>query len=153
MADDFPLISADPAIHHGQACIRGTRLSVSVVLDCLAEGMTGDQILAEYPTLTSDGVQAALEYAAALAREEHRAFSRCCVKFKLDEDTPLRLAALLRERGNDADTVQDEGLTGSPDSRIAKAAADERRILISLDLGFSDIRAHPPGSHPGIAQV
>jgi predicted nuclease of predicted toxin-antitoxin system len=75
------------------------------------------------------------------------------VRFKLDEDTPLRLAALLRERGHDADTVQDEGLTGSPDSRIAQAAKDEQRILISLDLGFSDIRAHPPGSHPGIIVI
>ena len=75
------------------------------------------------------------------------------MKFKLDEDTPLRLVALLRQRGHDADTVQDEGLTGSPDYRIANAAADEQRILISLDLGFSDIRAHPPGSHPGIIVI
>jgi Domain of unknown function (DUF5615) len=39
------------------------------------------------------------------------------VRFKLDEDTPLRLAALLRERGHDADTVQDENLTGASDER------------------------------------
>jgi uncharacterized protein (DUF433 family) len=69
------MISADPAIHHGQACVRGTRVPVSVVLDGLAEGMTGDQILAEYPTLPAEGVQAALEYAAALAREENIALS------------------------------------------------------------------------------
>ena len=70
MTVNFPLISADPAIHHGQACIRGTRVPVSVVLDGLAEGMAIPQIIAEYPTLTPEGVQAALEYAAALAREE-----------------------------------------------------------------------------------
>jgi uncharacterized protein (DUF433 family) len=67
----FPPITSDPNIHHGQACIRDTRVTVSVVLDCLAEGMSADGILAEYPTLTPAGIQAALEYAAALAREEN----------------------------------------------------------------------------------
>ena len=75
------------------------------------------------------------------------------MKFKLDEDTPLRLAALLRERGHEADTVQDEDLTGAPDEQVAHAAAREGRILISLDLGFSDIRTHPPGTHPGIIVI
>lgn len=75
MENDFPLIAADPAIHHGQACIRGTRVPVSVVLGCLAEGMSTAEILAEYPTLTLPGIHAALEYAAALAREESIALS------------------------------------------------------------------------------
>jgi predicted nuclease of predicted toxin-antitoxin system len=75
------------------------------------------------------------------------------VRFKLDEDTPLRLAALLRERGHDADTVQDEGLTGASDATVARAAAQDGRVLVSLDLGFSDIRAYPPGSHPGIIVI
>jgi uncharacterized protein (DUF433 family) len=71
MSNAFPLIASDPSIHHGQACIRGTRVAVSVVLDCLAEGMGVQDIVAEYPTLTPAGIQAALEYAAALAREEN----------------------------------------------------------------------------------
>lgn len=75
MPADFPLISADPTIHHGKACIRGTRVPVAVVLDCLVEGMTTDQIIAEYPTLPREGVQVALEYAAALAREGSIALS------------------------------------------------------------------------------
>ena len=75
MDNDFPLIAADPTIHHGQACIRATRVPVSVVLGCLAEGMSTAEILAEYPTLTLPGIQAALEYAAALAREESIALS------------------------------------------------------------------------------
>ena len=52
-------IAADPAVCHGKACIRGTRVQVAVVLDDLAE----------YPSLTPDDVQAALAYAADLARE------------------------------------------------------------------------------------
>ncbi len=64
------LIAADPEVLHGQARIRGTRIPVSVVLDCLAAGMTEDQILAQYPTLTVEGIRAAAAYGAALAREE-----------------------------------------------------------------------------------
>jgi len=63
-------ISVDPLICHGQACIRGTRIQVSVVLDCLAAGMTEQEILDAYPTLTVEGIRAAAAYGAALAREE-----------------------------------------------------------------------------------
>lgn len=68
--DPLELISADPAVCHGQACIRGTRIHVSVILDCLAEGMSEADILAGYPTLTVEGIRAAAAYGAALAREE-----------------------------------------------------------------------------------
>lgn len=68
--DLLDLISSDPDICHGQACIRGTRIPVSVVLDCLAEGMTEADILAGYPTLTAEGIRAAAAYGAALARDE-----------------------------------------------------------------------------------
>lgn len=64
------LISVDPAVCHGQACVRGTRIPVSVVLDALAEGMGEVEILVGYPTLTVEGVRAAAAYGAALAREE-----------------------------------------------------------------------------------
>jgi uncharacterized protein (DUF433 family) len=63
-------ISVDPAVCHGKACIRGTRVLVSVVLDNLAEGLTPEEIAAEYPPIHADDVRAALGYAAALAREE-----------------------------------------------------------------------------------
>ena len=50
-------------------------MPVAVVLDCLAEGMSTDEIVSEYPTLTLAGIHAALEYGAALAREENVALS------------------------------------------------------------------------------
>lgn len=62
-------IDVDPAVCHGKACIRGTRVQVAVVLDNLAEGLSATQIVSEYPSLTPDDVQAALAYAADLARE------------------------------------------------------------------------------------
>lgn len=64
------LISADPGICHGQACIGGTRIPVSVILDCLAAGMNEADILAGYPTLSVEGIRAAAAYGAALARED-----------------------------------------------------------------------------------
>jgi len=62
-------IVVDPEICHGQACIKGTRIMVSVVLDNLAAGLTVEEILEQYPSLTRESVQAAISYAADLARE------------------------------------------------------------------------------------
>ena len=62
-------ISVDSAICHGKACIKGTRVMVSVVLDNVAAGVGTDELLKSYPTLSGDDIQAALEYAAELARE------------------------------------------------------------------------------------
>jgi uncharacterized protein (DUF433 family) len=62
-------ISTDPAICHGQACIKGTRISVAVVLDNLAAGLSADEIVASYPPLRVEDVRAATAYAAELARE------------------------------------------------------------------------------------
>lgn len=62
-------ISVDPAICHGQSCIKGTRIMVSVVLDNLAAGISTEELLKSYPTLSVEDIQAALEYAAELARE------------------------------------------------------------------------------------
>ncbi|HDN79784.1 MAG TPA: DUF433 domain-containing protein [Chloroflexi bacterium] len=63
-------IVIDPKICHGKPCIRGTRIMVTVILDNLAEGMTPEEIVAEYPPLTIEDVRAAIAYAAMLAREE-----------------------------------------------------------------------------------
>lgn len=62
-------ISVNPAVCHGKACIRGTRILVSVVLDNLASGLDRAAILASYPPLTPADLDAALAYAAELARE------------------------------------------------------------------------------------
>jgi uncharacterized protein (DUF433 family) len=62
-------ISVDPAICHGQACIKGTRIMVSVVLDNLAANVGEEAILENYPTLTKEDINAAVAYAAELARE------------------------------------------------------------------------------------
>ena len=60
------LISSDPQVCHGKPCIAGTRIMVSVVLDNLAAGLTPQEIVAAYPTLTVAGVRAVAAYAAEL---------------------------------------------------------------------------------------
>ncbi len=62
-------VSVDPLICHGKACIKGTRIMVSVVLDNLAVDLSVDDILTTYPALAREAVQAAVAYAAELARE------------------------------------------------------------------------------------
>ena len=62
-------ITVDPNVCHGKACLKGTRIMVSVVLDNLAAGLTLDEILDSYPSLTREAIQASINYAAELARE------------------------------------------------------------------------------------
>ena len=56
-------ISVDPLVCHGKACIKGTRIMVSIILDNLAAGIGSDEILKSYPTLRAEDINAALEYA------------------------------------------------------------------------------------------
>ena len=62
-------ITVDPNVCHGNACIKGTRIMVSVVLDNLAAGLSAEDILRSYPSLKRESILAAISYAAELARE------------------------------------------------------------------------------------
>ncbi|KPK35862.1 MAG: hypothetical protein AMK70_04535 [Nitrospira bacterium SG8_35_1] len=62
-------ITVDPMICHGKACIKGTRIMVSIILDNLAEGVSQEEILKSYPSLTPEDIKAAISYAAELSRE------------------------------------------------------------------------------------
>ena len=62
-------ISVDPNICHGMACIAGTRIPISVILDNLSEGMSREEILKSYPSLKGEDIDAALAYAALLSKE------------------------------------------------------------------------------------
>lgn len=62
-------ISVDPAICHGKACIKGTRIMVSVVLDNLANGASPEEIMKSYPSLSREAIQAAIAYAAEISHE------------------------------------------------------------------------------------
>lgn len=62
-------ITANPLVCLGKACIKGTRVMVSVILDNLASDASEEEILKSYPSLTPEDIKAAIAYAAELSRE------------------------------------------------------------------------------------
>lgn len=62
-------IKIDPAICHGQPCVKGTRIPVWLIVQYLAHGDTAEEVVSEFPTLALEDVQACLAYAAELTRE------------------------------------------------------------------------------------
>jgi len=70
MNDLIERISVDPNVCHGQPCIKGTRIMVSLILELLESGLSSDQIIREYyPQLTKQDIEACLHYAAILIRD------------------------------------------------------------------------------------
>ncbi|MCK9879123.1 DUF5615 family PIN-like protein [Frankia sp. Ag45/Mut15] len=72
------------------------------------------------------------------------------MKVKIDEGLPVSLAERLATFNIDADTVFSEQLAGRTDPEVLAAASDDGRIVFTLDRGFGNVRAYPPGSHRGI---
>jgi len=67
--EKFNRITFDTNVLGGRACIRGLRVSVALVLNLIANGMTVKQILKEYPYLEEEDIRQVLQYAAWLADE------------------------------------------------------------------------------------
>lgn len=63
-------VSVDADIHHGDACIKGTRIPVGMIVGSLADGMTFAQIQENFPQLSEPDIYAALAYAAEVLRQE-----------------------------------------------------------------------------------
>jgi len=63
-------IVIEPDLHHGDPCIKGTRIPVTIVVGSLADGMTFEEIRAAYPQLSNEDIYASLAYAAEVMRQE-----------------------------------------------------------------------------------
>jgi uncharacterized protein (DUF433 family) len=63
-------ITSDPAVLVGKPVVKGTRISVELILGCLANGWTYEQILESYPHITREDILAALAFAAEMMRDE-----------------------------------------------------------------------------------
>jgi len=72
------------------------------------------------------------------------------MRFKVDESLHVEVADLLRGQGHDALTVFDQGLRGRNDHALADICRTENRVLLSLDLDFSNILMFPPEHYPGL---
>ena len=75
------------------------------------------------------------------------------MRFKIDQNLPAEYAALLRDAGFEADTVDDEGLNSADDLEISERGRTSGRALVTLDLGLSDIRSYPPKDYSGIIVI
>lgn len=64
------LVVSDPAVMMGKPVVAGTRLTVELILEKMAEGETAEQILAAHPRLTREGIQAALAFAAEVLKSD-----------------------------------------------------------------------------------
>ena len=71
------------------------------------------------------------------------------MRCKLDESVPIDAAELLRQAGHQCETVYTEGLSGASDEHLIRVCRSEQRVLITLDLDFSDLRRYPPAESPG----
>lgn len=72
------------------------------------------------------------------------------MKFKIDENLPAETCGLFREAGFDTVSVRDQELTGADDPDLYAVCQRERRVLITLDVGFADIQTYPPATAAGI---
>ena len=63
-------IVVSPDLHHGDPCIKGTRIPITIIVGSVADGLAFDEILAEYPQLTYQDIQAALSYAADVVSQD-----------------------------------------------------------------------------------
>ncbi len=106
-------IVIDPNICFGKACIRGTRIWVSLILDFLASGMTNEDILAEYPQLEKEDIQAALAYGAEMARDRYVEIpTKARDEVKLDENSEREPKQFSLQRVM-MYKARDEGLQGA----------------------------------------
>lgn len=69
---------------------------------------------------------------------------------KVDEDLPKAVTSMLQNRGHEAISVLEQGMSGCKDSELWQAVLAEQRFLITADKGFADIRLYAPGKHAGV---
>ncbi len=60
----------EPDLHHGDPCIKGTRVPVAMIVGSLADGMTAEDIREAFPQLTGEDIRAALAYAADVLHQD-----------------------------------------------------------------------------------
>ena len=132
-------ITVDPDICHGKACISGTRVLVTTVLDNLASGLDADDIARSYPSVSREAVRAALHYCRGIGqRTGHRvpAIEELAYGSSWTRVRPVDLAVMFRAAGHDAVTALDQSLTGARDSDLASVCRREGQAIITLDIRF-----------------
>ncbi len=73
--------------------------------------------------------------------------------FKIDENLPLELAEMLVAAGHNALTVYDQKLEGEPDDVVSSVCQNEKRAIVTLDVGFANLHEYPPTDYSGIIVI
>ncbi|HEX9385701.1 MAG TPA: DUF5615 family PIN-like protein [Anaerolineales bacterium] len=75
------------------------------------------------------------------------------MRFKIDENLPVEAAHILQQAEHNVETVHSKEINGINDLRLSELCQKENRILVTLDIGFADIRAYPPSDFPGLVVI
>lgn len=146
-------ITIEPGKRSGKPCIRGLRITVHDILDCLAGGMNEDEILADFPDLEREDIRAALAFATD---RERRLVGPSAwrlsgwgspLKLLFDQNLSPRLAPRLSDLYPDSAHVRDAGLASGDDEPVWRHAADEGFVIVTKDDDFrqrSFLRGAPP---------
>ena len=132
-------IVATPDTLVGKPRIKGTRISVELIVGWLANGWSFEQILESYPNIARDDILAALAFAAEMLREEeYVAVSGDAIKLLANENFPGPAIRLLRDRGVDVLWVS-ESMPGADDDDVLAHARAEGRWLLTYDRDYGEL--------------
>ncbi len=138
--DYHQIITIEPDKRSGRPCIRGTRMTVTDVLEYLAGGMTHAELLAEFPDLTEDDIRACRRPRAAACRA-------VCMKLLFDQNLSPRLPLLLGNLYPGSVHVREVHLSTASDTAIWEYAKRHEFTIVSKDSDFqrrSLLFGHPP---------
>ena len=130
--------------------IRGMRVGVRHMLELLADCMTPEQILQDFPYLEKADIDASLEYAARHAA--HREILLSKKKFLVDANLPPRLCVWLRSHRHEAEHLFDRNLLTATDTQIWECGRVESLVILSKDVDCDD-RALPFGTPPQVVHL
>jgi uncharacterized protein (DUF433 family) len=131
-------IAIDPEIRFGKPCVRGTRITVGDLLAYLASGMTEQQVLADFPQLTSEDIRACLAFAAE--RERRVVFPPAEQQMLLfDENLAERLVPALADLYPDCVHVHNRRLASAADRAVWQHAQDQGLIIVTEDEDFQQL--------------
>ena len=137
-------VTVDPQICHGKACVSGTRVMVSVVLDNLAAGLTRQEILDSYPSLKSEDIDASISYAAERVRERFAPLVPRAA-FPYEPDHVTEPGDILQETIDGLGISQEElaARTGFTSKHINQLISGVKRISADTALRLEKVTAVP----------
>jgi uncharacterized protein (DUF433 family)/predicted nuclease of predicted toxin-antitoxin system len=143
-------IEINAGIMLGKPVIRGTRITVELILRKLGAGMTPEQIIADHPHLRTEDIRAAQAFAADYLADEEILYGwAAVVRLLFDECVDVGLADHLRTCGHDVVLVQDIE-RGAEDQRVVSLAAELERVLVTEDKDFGELAVRQRRPLPGV---